>query len=42
LKEGITPVKQKLQRTCPDMVLKVKDEMSRQWGAGFLEVVTYP
>jgi hypothetical protein len=36
-------MKQKLQRNCPNMVLKVKkDEIARKWDGGFLEVVKYP
>jgi hypothetical protein len=42
LKEGSTLVKQKLQRTRPYMVLKVKDEIMSQWDDSFLEVVRYP
>lgn len=42
LKEGSTPVKQKLRRTRPDIVLKVKDEIMSQWDDSFLEVVRYP
>jgi hypothetical protein len=35
-------VKQKLQRTRPNMVLKVKVEIEKQWDASFLEMVRYP
>jgi len=42
LKEGSTLVKQKLWRTHPYMVLKVKDEIMSQWDDSFLEVVRYP
>ncbi|XP_011009973.1 PREDICTED: uncharacterized protein LOC105114938 [Populus euphratica] len=40
--EGCKPVKQKLRRTRPDIVLKVKAEIEKQWDAGFLEVIKYP
>ncbi|XP_061945039.1 uncharacterized protein LOC133669048 [Populus nigra] len=40
--EGCKPVKQKLRRTRPDILLKVKAEIEKQWDAGFLEVIKYP
>ena len=40
--EGCKPVKQKLRRTRPDILLKVKAEIKKQWDAGFLEVIKYP
>jgi hypothetical protein len=42
LVEGCKPVKKKLRRTYPDVLIKVKAEIGKQWNAGFLEVVTYP
>ncbi|XP_073268737.1 uncharacterized protein [Populus alba] len=39
--EGCKPVKQKLRRTRPDILIKVKEEITKQWDAGFLEVVDY-
>jgi len=39
--EGCKSVKQKLRRTRPDVLLKAKKEITRQWNAGFLEVVEY-
>lgn len=38
----IEPKKQKLRRMSPDMSLKIKEEVLKQWNAGFLEVATYP
>jgi hypothetical protein len=40
--EGCKPVKQKLRRTRPDILLKVKAEIEKQWDADFLEVIKYP
>ena len=40
--EGCKPIKQKLRRTRPDILLKVKAEIKKQWDAGFLEVIKYP
>ena len=42
LEEGCKPVKQKLRRAYPDIWIKVKVELEKQWDAGFLEVVRYP
>jgi hypothetical protein len=39
--EGCKSIKQKLRRTRPDVLLKVKEEITRQWDVGFLEVVEY-
>jgi len=39
--EGCKPVKQKLRRTRPDILIKVKEEITKQWDAEFLEVVEY-
>src|SRR3954464_2134365 len=41
IKEGSTPVKQKLRRSRPDMSKKIKDEVEKQFNAGFLKVVSY-
>ena len=35
-------VKQKLRRTHPNILLKVKAEIKKQWDAVFLEVIKYP
>ena len=42
LKEGSVPIKQKTRRMRPNMLLKVKAEIQKQWEAGFLDVVHYP
>ena len=42
LKEGCSPVKQKLRRTHPEMSRKIKEEVQKQMEAGFLKVVSYP
>src|SRR3954471_10131335 len=42
INEGSTPVKQKLRRSRPDMSKKIKDEVEKQFNAGFLKVVSYP
>ncbi|KAJ9159762.1 hypothetical protein P3X46_025241, partial [Hevea brasiliensis] len=39
---GTVPVKQKLRRMNPDTLHKVRDEVKKQYDAGFLEVVKYP
>ncbi|XP_058006727.1 uncharacterized protein LOC131182100 [Hevea brasiliensis] len=39
---GTVPEKQKLRRIDPDTLLKVKDEIKKQYEARFLEVVKYP
>ena len=38
LREEHTPVKQKLRRTKPKMLLKIKEEVKKQLDAGFLKV----
>ena len=38
LKEDCPPVKQKLRRTRPEMVVKIKEEVQKQLDAGFLAV----
>ena len=42
LKEDCPPVKQKLRRTRPDMAVKIKEEVQKQFDAGFLAVTSYP
>jgi len=42
LKPECPPVKQKLRRSHPDMVLKIKEEVRKQIDAGFLVTSEYP
>ena len=42
LRADCPPVKQKLRRTRPDMALKIREEVKRQFDAGFLAVAKYP
>ncbi|KAI5389646.1 hypothetical protein KIW84_075079 [Lathyrus oleraceus] len=42
LKPGCPPVKQKLRRTHPDMAMKIKEEVQKQIGVGFLVTDEYP
>ena len=42
LRPECPPVKQKLRRTRPDMALKIREEVRKQFDAGFLEVAKYP
>ena len=42
LKEECTPVKQKLRRVKPEMLLNIKEEVKKQLDAGNLEVSKYP
>ena len=42
LREECMPIKQKLRRVKPEMLLKIKEEVKKQLDAGFLEVVKYP
>ena len=42
LKEECAPIKQKLRRVKPKMLLKIKEELKKQLDAGFLEVSKYP
>ena len=42
LREECAPVKQKLRRVKPEMLLKIKKEVKKQLDAGFLEVSKYP
>ena len=42
LRDGCMPVKKKLRRVKPEMLLKIKEEVKKQLDAGFLEVAKYP
>ena len=42
LREECAPIKQKLKRVKPEMLLKIKEEVKKQLDAGFLEVAKYP
>ena len=42
LKPECKPVQQKLRRMRPEMLLKIKEEVKKQWDAGFLSVSQYP
>ena len=42
LNPGSSPVKQKLRRMRPEMSLKIKEEVRKQFDAGFLAVARYP
>ncbi|RDY12610.1 hypothetical protein CR513_02558, partial [Mucuna pruriens] len=37
-----TPVRQQLRRMKPSVALKIKEEVEKQWNAGFLAVSNYP
>ncbi|KAK8671022.1 hypothetical protein V6N13_037633 [Hibiscus sabdariffa] len=41
IKPKCRPVQQKLRRMRPEMLLKIRDEVKKQFDAGFLHVVTY-
>ena len=41
LKPNCSPVKQKLQRMKPEMSLKIKEEVKKQFDTSFLAVVRY-
>ena len=41
IKEECKPVQQKLRRMRPDVLLKIKEEVKKQFDAGFLQVVKY-
>ncbi|KAA3467005.1 RNA-directed DNA polymerase (Reverse transcriptase), Ribonuclease H-like protein [Gossypium australe] len=41
IREECKPVQQKLRRMRPDVVLKIKEEVKKQFDAGFLQVVKY-
>ena len=42
LREECIPVKQKLRRVKPKMLLKIKEEVKKQLDVGFLEMAKYP
>jgi len=42
LKPECPPIKQKLRRMKPEVSLKIKDGVEKQFNAGFLAVATYP
>ena len=42
LKPECKPVQQKLRRMKPEMLLKIKEEVKKQFDAGFLRVAKYP
>ena len=42
LREECAPIKQKLRKVKPEMLLKIKEEVKKQLDAGFLEVSKYP
>ena len=42
LREECAPVKQKLRRVKPEMLLKIKEEVKKQLDARFLKVSKYP
>ncbi|XP_052485191.1 uncharacterized protein LOC105778992 [Gossypium raimondii] len=42
LKPECKPVQQKLRRMRPEMLLKIKEEINKQFDAGFLQVSKYP
>ena len=42
LREECAPIKSKLRRVKPEMLLKIKEEVNKQLDAGFLEVSKYP
>jgi len=42
LNPGCSPVKQKLRRMKPEMSLKIKKQVKKQFDAGFLAVAQYP
>ena len=42
LREECMPIKQKLRKVKPEMLLRIKEEVKKQLDAGFLEVAKYP
>ena len=42
MKEGCSPIKQKVHRMCPEMSEKIKVEVMKQFNEGFLAVTSYP
>ncbi|KAK8559400.1 hypothetical protein V6N13_026823 [Hibiscus sabdariffa] len=41
IKQECKPIQQRLRRMKPDMLLKIRDEVKKQFDAGFLQAVTY-
>ncbi|XP_039043305.1 uncharacterized protein LOC120182386 [Hibiscus syriacus] len=41
IKPECKPVQQKLRRMCPEMLLKIKEEVKKQFDVGFLKVAKY-
>ncbi|RDX57794.1 hypothetical protein CR513_62934, partial [Mucuna pruriens] len=39
---GATPIRQQLRRMKPEVALKIKEEVEKQWNPSFLAVVEYP
>ena len=42
IKPKFTPIKQKLPKLKPEWILKVKEEVIKQFEAGLIMVVNYP
>ena len=42
MKEGYSPIKQKVYRMRPDLSENIKDKVMKQFNAGFLAVTSYP
>ena len=42
LREDCAPVKQKLKKVKPKILLKIKEKVKKQLDAGFLEISKYP
>ena len=42
LREECAPIKQKLRRVKPEMLLKIKKEVKKKLEVGFLKVSKYP
>ncbi|RDY01272.1 hypothetical protein CR513_15425, partial [Mucuna pruriens] len=42
LDPNVVPIRQKLRRMKPKVVLKIREEVEKQWNAGFLAVAEYP
>ena len=42
IKPGCKPIRQKLRRMKPEMLLKIKEEVKKQFDARFIRVVKYP
>ncbi|RDY13189.1 hypothetical protein CR513_01933, partial [Mucuna pruriens] len=39
---NVVPVRQQLRRMKPEVALKIKEEVEKQWNAGFLAIAEYP